>query len=362
MVIAHVTIRARKVKNGWSLYLDIIQNGFRKCLGLHLTVSKNYPKMLRDGKKIRIEKKDKEAWLRANNKKTAVENDLNKGEFGIVENKNIDFIEFFERICKEKNNRSYNGALYQLKKFISHKLTMKQVSYSFLKGFRQYLLKKVRSPNTAKTYMDRLRIVLNEAINEGYIKENPCNKLPKIKTVEPVIDYLEVKELQLMCDKKAMIKDQKVVHAFLFSCFTGIRFSDLERIEWQQIKNNELTFRQQKVKKLLTIPLGESALMILDEWKKFDQQNTNHIFGKLPINANANKVLKSWAKQTGIKKNSHFHVGRHTFAIMALRSSKDLFTVSKLLGHANLQTTMKYLKYVKEEGRKAVSILPDISL
>ena len=73
-----------------------------------------------------------------------------------------------------------------------------------------------------------------------------------------------------------------------------------------------------------------------------------------------NNHLKKWAKAAKIKKNIHFHVGRHTFATLALTYGTDLYTVSKLLGHKSINTTTIYAKVIDKLKDEAVAKLPVI--
>lgn len=56
-----------------------------------------------------------------------------------------------------------------------------------------------------------------------------------------------------------------------------------------------------------------------------------------------------------------FHWARHTHATMMLTLGVDLYTVSKLLGHTNIQTTQIYAKLVDESKKKAIDLIPNIS-
>ena len=75
----------------------------------------------------------------------------------------------------------------------------------------------------------------------------------------------------------------------------------------------------------------------------------------------SNEILDRWAKQAGILKHVTFHVARHTHATMMLTLGADLYTISKLLGHTNIQTTQIYAKLVDESKMKAIALIPDIS-
>lgn len=56
-----------------------------------------------------------------------------------------------------------------------------------------------------------------------------------------------------------------------------------------------------------------------------------------------------------------FHLARHTHATMLLTLGVDLYTVSKLLGHTNIQTTQIYAKLVDESKKKAIDLIPNIT-
>ena len=74
-----------------------------------------------------------------------------------------------------------------------------------------------------------------------------------------------------------------------------------------------------------------------------------------------NEILSRWAEQAGIAKHITFHVARHTHATMLLTLGADLYTVSKLLGHTNIQTTQIYARLVDESKKKAIDLIPDIT-
>lgn len=71
-------------------------------------------------------------------------------------------------------------------------------------------------------------------------------------------------------------------------------------------------------------------------------------------------ILKDWAKDAGISKRMHFHLSRHTCATLLLYYGADLYTVSKILGHASVKTTQIHAKVVDDMKRKAVDNVPTI--
>ena len=71
--------------------------------------------------------------------------------------------------------------------------------------------------------------------------------------------------------------------------------------------------------------------------------------------------MPRWAAKAGIQKHITFHSARHTHATMMITLGADLYTVSKLLGHTNIQTTQIYAKIVDESKEKAIDLIPDIT-
>ena len=90
-------------------------------------------------------------------------------------------------------------------------------------------------------------------------------------------------------------------------------------------------------------------------------QDTEKVFKGLISLGRTNEILPRWAAKAGIQKHITFHSARHTHATMMITLGADLYTVSKLLGHTNIQTTQIYAKIVDESKEKAIDLIPDIT-
>ncbi len=244
------------------------------------------------------------------------------------------------------------------------------VDKEFCKGFIKYLstaqsLRSTKNPttiskHTAKIYYSVLVAVLNQAVREDLIESNPTNKVSaeERKAIAPTGNtrtYLSLDELQKLIDTEC--KSENTKRAFLFACYTGLRYSDIVTLQWDDIKKeNEHTFIKKamiKTRQEVIVPIGKSAKKYLPKKK-----NNKYVFD-LPIPTAINKVLKAWAKQAKIDKNLHFHVSRHTFATSLLTKGADLYSVSKLLGHADISTTQVYAEIVNQKKVDAISLLDD---
>jgi integrase len=139
---------------------------------------------------------------------------------------------------------------------------------------------------------------------------------------------------------------------FLFCCFTGLRFSDVKALRWENIENGVIILRMKKTREIVRVPISENARRFLPE-----AQEKGPVFKIGPLNT-LTRGLKLWAKEAGIKKDLHFHMSRHTFGTLALENGADIYTVSKLLGHRNVETTQIYAKVLDEGRKKAVDAIP----
>jgi integrase len=150
--------------------------------------------------------------------------------------------------------------------------------------------------------------------------------------------------------------------AFLFSCYTGLRFSDVENLTWEKLRKSDsgktlLKFVQRKTNKPEYPPISDKAVRWLPE-RGFAKDN-DRIF-QMPPNGYANKLLREWAKSAGITKKISYHVSRHTTATLLLSSGVPLTTVQKIMGHSDIRTTLRYAKVIDKNVSDAVEILDNL--
>jgi len=161
-------------------------------------------------------------------------------------------------------------------------------------------------------------------------------------------------EIQLLV--KTPITNEQVKKAFIFSLFTGLRFSDIINLKWFNIdfNNNILNFTQEKTQEQVNLKLHTSALKVLGKPRK----PKDFVFN-LPSHTACNKGLKHWVKKAGINKTITWHCARHSFATNIIFFGADVNTASKLLGHTSLRFTERYTHVVNSLKEKAISNLPE---
>ena len=245
---------------------------------------------------------------------------------------------------------------------------LKDVDKNFCRGFINYLNNAKRKDGkplakvTAANYFRCFTSALNYAVKQDMLPINPVSKLDadeKIKIPESTREYLTVEELKKMIDAKCVNEATK--HAFIFSCFCGLRSGDVRNLTWGDIKKDGAHYKIKivmgKTRKTLYLPLSEEALKWLPE--RNGKTDSEKVFN-LPFHTYVNVVLKGWAQSCGITKNVSFHTARHTFATMGLTAGTDIYTMSKLLGHTKIETTQIYAKIIDEKKDEAVKRISDL--
>ncbi|MBN2011942.1 site-specific integrase [candidate division KSB1 bacterium] len=344
-----VKLRKRKVSDGKvSLYLDIYYDGKRDYdfLKLYLTGDREANKeVLKLAESIRAKKQ------------LEIQNSAH-GFIPQFKNK-ANFIEYFEKLVseKDKKGRAWYSTSVHLKNFAGDTITFSKITEQWLNEFKNYLLSKIGN-NTAHTYFLIVKAALKQAVKDKIILSSPGNQIAHIKKYEVKRSFLTQIEIQKLAD--APCDDPEVKRAFLFSCYTGLRMSDVRKLTRQNIDGDRIEFRQEKTKSVEYLHLSPTAKTLLNRNNILNMPNAP-IF-KLPSRQWIAIVMKKWCDNAGISKHVTFHTARHTFATLALTESGDLYTVSKLLGHKNINTTQIYAKVVDEKKRAVMDALPKINL
>lgn len=371
-----VTLRADKRKKGYSLYLDIYSDGKRRFERLKIYVSQDYTKPLKDedGKAIldkkgkpkrhRILPEDKANWELANKLKDEAQNTLNHRGTSFINDvtEKMSFLKFFEEKLTVKNNSTYDVAYKELNKYTNGKLSFAQVDLTFLNKFRDYLKShSKKSDNTVITYVNRMKIIWNEARKERFTSRNPFEFLSLPKKNNPDKVYLFLDDVKLLAKIKfEQSSKEQVRKAFLFSCFTGMRRGDVLNLEWSNISDDlkQVKFRPIKSKKkILTIPLHPTAKKILESLER----RNDKVFHLLNISRIMTHIKKIGEKAK-LSKPITFHVARHSCATILYEHGVDLYTISKILGHSNIDITKIYTHLREDKKEEAINKIPEIDI
>ena len=355
-----ITIRFKKLANGnQSIYLDCYVDGKRtyEFLKLYLVPETD----------AQAKAKNKNALQAATALKSQRIMDIANGKAGLqkANRSKVLFSDYMKayRGIKQAKGRSEEHAK-QIDNLCNHlhaygidKVELSDVDKKICLGFIQYLNNTDLSQGTRYKYFSMLISALNYAVKEGYIPFNPTNQIKnedRIKRAESHREFLTVDELKSMMATPC--KNEAVKNAYLFSCFCGLRISDVRALKWGNIYMDagQLRIRiiVKKTNRELVLPISDEAKAFMPE--REEKQDDEQVFN-LPTLPHANIVLKKWAADAGVNKHLSFHTSRHTFATMGLTAGADLYTVSKLLGHTDVSTTQIYDKIIDKKKDEAVN-------
>lgn len=215
------------------------------------------------------------------------------------------------------------------------------------------------SQGTAVSYISQLSIALNAAVRAEVLGENPFMLLSaaeRVKKPESQRQFLTIEEL-----KKITATDcpnRLVKQAYIFSCYCGLRMSDIFALRWKDVQMNDgryfLSVVMKKTSTPIYIPLSNNALAWLPE--RSDDENAP-VFAGLPTLPTINRILKAWAKDAGIDKRVTYHTSRHTFGTLMMTVGADLYTTCKLMGHSDVRTTQIYAKIVDSKKIEAANLV-----
>lgn len=292
-----------------------------------------------------------------------------------IKNKNYDFIQpdageedflaYFKKIVDRKgkinSENDYKKWLlvYEDLKTFSPSIRFKDINRSFGNDFQIYLLNRENkrtkgatlSKNSVIVYFKKFMEVVKEAVKDDLLDQHIISKFQTIKGEDPERVFLSQEEVIRLIETPC--KDEVTKKAVVFMAYTGLRISDIKKLNWSDIHLDDgfryIQFQHQKTKDQQTLPLQEEAFEIIDT-----EDKTGLVFKGFK---RRDRVLKQWAKDASIHKNMGYHVLRRTFATLLLNSDVSIYTLSKLMGHKNIKTTESYLKLLDKTKMDAVGKL-----
>ncbi len=278
-----------------------------------------------------------------------------------ISSTSVDFHTFLDNAIHERSGELTDSTILQhasqankLKKF-SNSLAFAQLDADFMARYNRWLITSEKNDiNTRHLSFKFLKTYINIAIRKRIITFNPLKDWMPVKhssaervflTEQEVNEFIDIYRANLLPKNK-----HNVVRHFLFMCFTGLRISDLRAIEMDQIVNNTLVFSAQKTRsrqlKLVKIPLAPIVLDLINDEAPF--RISGKVFRTFS-EQHMRRTIKNLATEIGIEKDISLHTGRHTFATMFLRRSKNLAVLQKLLGHSKIEQTMVYAHVMTED-------------
>lgn len=257
-----------------------------------------------------------------------------------------------------KSTRTMMLALYNhIELYKTAEIKISLIDANWIRGFLAYLKNDAHNRNSKRKVKPLCQntifqlflvfgFVFAQAQRDAIITRNPIKELnskERPKQENDVREFLTLEEVSRLI--KTPYKDEQVKCAFLLSVFTGLRWSDIKRLKWEDLHEDEngkyFRITMKKTAKPICVYLSDIGTKYLPTRTK---SNDNGFVFALPNNTRINAHVRRWCKEAEITKKVSFHVARHTFATMMLNNDTPLEVVSKMLGHKKLSTTEIYAK------------------
>lgn len=282
------------------------------------------------------------------------------------------FLKYFAEKTDEKQKKdssnnygNWFSTLAHLKKIVSRNITFEEVDEDLIKRVRNYFDNEARtksnlplSQNSKYSYFNKFKASLRSAFDEGYLTINYAQKTKSFEQAESQREYLTFDELQALA--KTDCKYDVLKRAFLFSCLSGLRWSDINTLLWSEVRDEgefvKVNFRQEKTDGVEYLYISQQARDLLGE-RKIPQER---VFTGLKYGMTYNTEIVRWCNRAGVPKHITFHSARHTNAVLLLENGADIYTVSKRLGHREIRTTAIYAKIIDVKMKEAAEMIPEL--
>lgn len=360
-----VRIRFKQLKDGnQSIYLDIYTDRKRRYEFLKLFL---VPEISQEAKERNAN------TLKAANaiKAQRILDITNKKPVTVLSDKArmplIEWLDEYADFGQKRGCSSFKERIHPVSvclKVYNPRIKLCEVDKEFLQGFIEYLgtrktrmTKKPLAKKTISNYCGYIHAALNYAVDLEILADNPLQSFDwaSIQGSRAKREYLTIEEVQSLIDTPC--RSPRVKTVFLFSCFCGLRYSDVKGLRWKDVieenGKKHIELRQQKTGSVIYLPLSQQAQKFMPEVKG----NPEDAVFDIPTLSDCDHVLKTWTAKAGITKRVSYHCSRHAFATMSLTMGADLYTTSQLLGHSDVETTQVYAKIIDKKKVDAVYMI-----
>lgn len=374
-----IKLKKKKLKTGkYSLYIEYYKGFIQDDKGKiehnrEFEYLKEY--LIIEPKTAKERQENADVLLRAEQVLSIRKAEYAQGKYGIKDRSKdkLLFLTYYDKLKEERfeskgNYDNWDAAQNHIEDYCKKKkITFEDIDENFVLGFKKFLNKNSRtksntplSQNSKYTYYNKFKAALRQAFEDGYTRRNFATTVKGFAQGETSREYLTQEELQAMAQAKC--KHPILKSAFLFSCLTGLRWSDVNKLTWSEVREEEgqtrLIFQQKKT-------AGQEYQFISNQARKLlgkRKQENDRVFQGLKYGAHFNAEILRWCMKAGITKHITFHSARHTHAVLLLENGADIYTVSKILGHKEIRTTQVYAKIVDKKKKEAAYLIPELEM
>ena len=220
---------------------------------------------------------------------------------------------------------------------------------------------------TTKKYLKNLKWFLRFAVKNNYCDNQYFQQFaPKIKTADKVVvflsedEILKIRNLEISQTKKYL---ERVRDVLLFTCFTGLRYSDVQKLKKSDIKNGKLYIVTKKTSDSITIELNDVSKEILEKYSEIETEMALPVISNQKINEylkelgrlaeidepiNHTYFIGNSRKDDTKPKFEYFssHIGRRTFICLCISKGIPIHVIMKWTGHSDYQSMKPYIDVV----------------
>jgi len=291
----------------------------------------------------------------------------------------MSFIPYFIKTSTKTvgTKKNYNQVLRDLQEYEQLKnagLTFDKIDIDFYNDFVSFLQSKKYSPNTVGARIRVLKTFMNEAYERNLHKNTDYKKRafarPSEETKNIYLNETELAEMYQL-DLSANKKLEHVRDWFLIGAYTGLRYSDLERLSKDNINGNVVEIKMRKTGKTVVVPINPMVKSILE---KYDNK-----LPKIISNQKFNEYIKEVAKQAKITEDIFTeetkgtlkvtrtekkydlvsaHTARRSFATNAFLAGVPTIQIMKMTGHKSEKVFLNYIKISEHENALKLQLHP----
>lgn len=286
----------------------------------------------------------------------------------VFKDQNEDFERMVSKGKRSQNTyNKYKTVYNHLNEFIKERyhredLAFRELTSDFIREFDFFLrIDKECTHNTVWVYTMPVIALADLAIKKGLIRQNPFEDY-EISMEETDRSYLLKENVEkLMLLKPSKDKYEFVKDIFIFSCFTGLSYIDIQKLKWSNIQSffdghQWIISRRKKSDVASNVRLLEIPKLIIEKYRGLTRND--YVF-PVPSNATCNSHVKKMIEEAEIvtEQKITFHTARHTFATMFLTEGVPLESLSKMMGHKNISTTQIYAKITNQKISKDMDLV-----
>lgn len=238
----------------------------------------------------------------------------------------------------------------------SKKMDLKNVSTKVIQDYKSYLVNNTNRNNTSiNTTLRHIKVFLDWTHENGYTDSVTIKYLKVQQKAKEIYTDEQIKTLLKKPNMNdcsyADFRTWAIINLFVS---TGMRRSSLLNIKLEDInwKDNIIRLNHTKNKQVHYVSMSTQLSKVIKEWLKYRVNGSDYLFtgqtGKRLSPLTVSSSVLQYNRSRNVEVTS-VHAFRHFFATKLIQNNVDIYTISKLLGHTNIQVTQNYLKSLNME-------------